>query len=690
MSETFKPHLMRNEVLSKEASEALHLEYAIAPPTHYGPVVRFLSSLRISHRIYALVALSLFMLGAVTTTQYVADQTIIDTEAKSNTLRTVNQNIKDIQQMLLRMEVANVSFYTRPKASQNNFDKARTEADQLGESARVSWPANTQDIGALLQDISNLNAAFTATNKARITLGLNDKQGLRATLKNASAVIENELAIWPNVSDFNARMTKLHRYEQSFLVTSSKSDAGKIRKTLNELDFAISGGPFGMETRKKLTLALKTYSKAIRAYVAAVKVRIAAETSFTQNLDDAQNRAQTLTQKATSALSDAQKHGQETREKTKNTLTILLIASMALFTALAFIIANSIHKPISAIRNAMNTIAAGDSSVRVPGLSRRDEIGAMARSIALFKHTAQEIHKIRAQEQDNKDTAERNRRKSLMSLAENFENTVHKVAENVQKSAKNISITAKTLSKDTQTTRQQGADMSESINGAAASMDMVVSSSEELLNTVNSVEKRLSESSQSINNANQGAEVVTNRINALSQAANDIGNVVGLINEIAERTNLLALNATIEAARAGDAGKGFAVVANEVKQLANQTQSATSNISKQIKLIQDDIKQTIDAISDVCKDISMISGLTERLNSAVQTQNTASQNIKAQVQRAAEGTEAVSTSLQSMKNAINASSTSADEVTETVQELSQQSEQLETELKAFIQNIHAL
>jgi len=117
------------------------------------------------------------------------------------------------------------------------------------------------------------------------------------------------------------------------------------------------------------------------------------------------------------------------------------------------------------------------------------------------------------------------------------------------------------------------------------------------------------------------------RISELAEATDRIGDITRLITDIAEQTNLLALNATIEAARAGNAGKGFAVVALEVKNLANQTASATDEIASQIRLVQQqtaDAVQAIDAITSIINDIDDVNG---DVAAAVVDQTTASAEI---------------------------------------------------------------
>ena len=117
-------------------------------------------------------------------------------------------------------------------------------------------------------------------------------------------------------------------------------------------------------------------------------------------------------------------------------------------------------------------------------------------------------------------------------------------------------------------------------------------------------------------------------MNKLGESSAEIGKVVQVINTIAQQTNLLALNATIEAARAGEAGRGFAVVANEVKELANETASATKDIGRKIEAIQADTSEAIGAIGKINDTIQQIKDISNSIATAIGEQLATSGEIR--------------------------------------------------------------
>ena len=190
-------------------------------------------------------------------------------------------------------------------------------------------------------------------------------------------------------------------------------------------------------------------------------------------------------------------------------------------------------------------------------------------------------------------------------------------------------------------------------------------------------------------NAVDRAQSTNEKVQGLSVAAQKIGEVVELINDIASQTNLLALNATIEAARAGEAGKGFAVVATEVKSLADQTAKATDEIGGQITEIQSATNEAVDAIGSISEVISEISEISSSISAAVEEQGASTREISSNVQQAAAGTQEVSSNMSGVTQAAGETGSAASQVNSAAVELSTQAATLKNSVDDFLQTVRA-
>ena len=348
-----------------------------------------------------------------------------------------------------------------------------------------------------------------------------------------------------------------------------------------------------------------------------------------------------------------------------------------------------IARPIARMTGAMGRLAEGDETVAVPHTARRDEIGAMAAAVQVFKDN---LIRSRALERDTalaRQDAETQRRRAVHAMAESFEAAVGGVLARVSDAAFGLRADAEAMSDTATHTAERSATVAGAAQEAAQHVGTVAAAAEQLGASVQEISRQVDGSADLARGAVVQAGQTANLVQELSAAAGRIGDVVRLITDIAGQTNLLALNATIEAARAGAAGKGFAVVAAEVKQLAEQTARATGEISGQVGRIQGATGQTVEAIGGITARIREIDGVATSIAAAIEEQGAATREIARNVAEAAAGTGAVTGTIDAVAQAADETGTAATRMLASAASLSAQSAELRREIDTFLATVRA-
>jgi methyl-accepting chemotaxis protein len=365
-------------------------------------------------------------------------------------------------------------------------------------------------------------------------------------------------------------------------------------------------------------------------------------------------------------------------------LSLLGVLAVLVGVAVAILNARNLAVPLTSLRSAMEALASGDDGTAIPALERGDEIGAMARSVRVFKANASEIVRLHAERTLLSETAAEERQKAMAALAGNFESSVRAVVDDVLKGASDMQETAQRLMNAAREMTEQALSVAASSGKTSANVQTVASAAEELSASVAEISRKVDHSVAITDRAVGRVEEAHKSLAGLAEAAQRIGDVVRLITDIASKTNLLALNATIEAARAGESGKGFAVVASEVKHLANQTARATEDITRQIDSIQASSSATVAAMDSVRETIGEMTQIAVDIADSVEQQGEAAKEIAANMHQAAMRTSDVSSTISEVTRTADETGKGAGRVLEAASALSGHGDALLTAVGGFV------
>ena len=364
---------------------------------------------------------------------------------------------------------------------------------------------------------------------------------------------------------------------------------------------------------------------------------------------------------------------------------IMLMAALIV----GFVLARGITRPITGMTEAMRGLARGDWSTAIPGRDKRDEIGTMAEALEVFRNGMMEAEELRKAQETQKLQAAEERRIAMNALADKFEQSIGEVVGNVTHASSRLQGTAEDMARTAEETSGQSTAVAAASEQVTANVQTVASATEELSASIREIAQQVAEASRMTNEAVGQARSSTQEVQGLTDAAQRIGDVVRIINDIAGQTNLLALNATIEAARAGEAGKGFAVVASEVKALASQTTKATDEIASQIKAMQEATVRSAQVITHIAETIDQLSQSSTAIASAVEEQGAATQEIARNVQQAAVGTTEVAGNITQVSQAANVTGSAATSLLSAAGTLSKDGAALKKQVDGFLREIRA-
>jgi methyl-accepting chemotaxis protein len=660
------------------------------------PLHRFLFSLSVRSRVIVLAVIPVIGFVANGLTYHVGEDQVAAAFQSTKHSAALADASRDFKSAIAEMRIAAKDFSTKPKNDLIKiFELSESAAiHSLDKISATVGGMRDEDTAPLRKQLAETKKNFDQLVKEQQALGYDDTEGLSGELRvtgNAVERIINENLTWLADSDAKGLMMQLlvmRHYESEYRLSSNELARQlffEAYTTFTTRFGNIDGTPaMKGKLEEQVKMYAETFTKWIDVSTRAYPLRTLIEIDSQGMLP----RADGIIAAASEASETASDALMQSQDRTRNIIIAVGLAMVAIGLGLSWLIGRSITRPLDGLANAMKQLAAGDTTARIPATHARDEIGAMARTVIVFRDTMVEREKLAAT-QTQVSHSQEIRGETIATAIGAFKRSVETALSRLRGAAMKLELSsaamnqsADTVSHEAHTAEQRATAASENVTTAAGSV-------EELAASIGEIASQASKSTDVAQRAVSEAQRTVSTMSQLGSAATRIGEVVGLIQAIAGQTNLLALNATIEAARAGESGRGFAVVASEVKSLAGQTAKATEEIAGQVGAIQSaaaDAAQAIEQVNDIIREMAAIA---TTVAGTVGQQSAAVSSITEGVHRASGDARTGAEAMSRVAGVTAGARATAADVKGLADSVAVEAESLETEVRQFLTNVQA-
>jgi len=574
------------------------------------------------------------------------------------------------------------------------FDRHKALIGQLDEMGSAPGAALIeQEVTELKQQSATLIEQATSLDKLYETLGYRVDEGALGQLLSAEENLEKlvrpltgngeaaALRLWAATLGMFRQEARARHVMDETLLGAFEVDQGRFTRALAQLPDDVAEKASVAQAGEVYRTAFGSWTE-LEQQVSGQGERLKGQFDLLMPvLDRLLGKVHGEAERTAKALTASQ----------ERTFTLILWAmgiTLLVGLALNFLVGRSISLPLTRLQQAMQRLADGDAGVEVPSTAASDEIGAMARTVLVFRDNARERERL-TQEREGQAAFEARRAQSIAEAIAGFDASVEQILGEVRRATGDLAAASVQLEGSANQVTRQAQVAGSASTRTSQNVAAVASAAEELDASLAEVATRTSASAEASQRAVSEAREASNSMTTLAEATSHIGQVADLIRSIASQTNLLALNATIEAARAGEAGKGFAVVASEVKDLAGQTARATEEIARQIEAVQAASRETLVALGSVQASVDDLAGVVSAVAGTVGQQTVAVSDIARSVAQVSSEAQAGASAIETTETVAVQSLNAARAVANLSTALDEQAERLGREIHQFLSSVRA-